>query len=142
MHWQRTSRSRRYARQEGPAGILVPLSRRVGPIGFVVGVDLDSRHLMAARALVHDANLTNVEILKRHIYDTRLPREAFDFVHARLASGSPARHEELLDEVLAVTRPGGVVAIQCVAWLAGPAPSKHRGLGTQVSAVAEEIGGT
>jgi hypothetical protein len=63
-----------------------------------------------------------VEILKRAIYDTRLPREAFDFVHARLASASPARHEALLDEMLAVTRPGGVVAIQCVAWLAGRRP--------------------
>jgi SAM-dependent methyltransferase len=106
----------------GPAGLLVPLSRRVGPTGFVVGVDLDTQHLTAARALIHDARLTNVEILKRDVYDTRLPREAFDFVHARLARAETARHEELLAEALAVTRPGGVVAIQCVDWLAGRRP--------------------
>jgi SAM-dependent methyltransferase len=82
-------------------------------------VNLDARHLAAARAVVHDARLTNVEILKRDIYDTRLPREAFDFVYARLGAAANPRHEELLAEVLALTRPGGVVAIQCVAWLAG-----------------------
>jgi SAM-dependent methyltransferase len=103
----------------GPAGILVQLSRRVGPVGFVVGVDTDARSLATARVLVHQAQLTNVEILKRDVYGTRLPREAFDFVHARLVGASQARHEELLAEALAVTRPGGVMAIQCTAWLAG-----------------------
>ena len=72
-----------------------------------------------ARALVRESGLTNVEILKRDSHDTRLPREAFDFVHARLADDSNGRNEDLLAELLALTRPGGVVAIQCVAWLAG-----------------------
>ena len=103
----------------GPAGILLPLSRRVGPAGFVVGVELDARHLAAARALVQDKRLTNVEILKRDIYHTCLPREAFDFVYARLASASAARHEELLAELLALARPEGVVALRCVAWVDG-----------------------
>lgn len=103
----------------GPAGILVPLSRRVGPVGFVVGVDIDPRHLAAARALVQHARLTNVEILKRDIYDTGLPREAFDFVHARLANASTERHEDLLAELLGLARPGAVVALQCVAWANG-----------------------
>lgn len=52
-------------------------------MGFIAGVNLEPRHLAAARALVHDANPTNVEIVKRDIYDTRSPRDAFDFVHAR-----------------------------------------------------------
>jgi trans-aconitate methyltransferase len=106
----------------GPAGVLVPLSRRVGPAGFVVGVDVDARHLAAARALVQHAQLTNVEILKRDIYDTGLPRAAFDFVHARLANASPERHEDLLTELLALARPGAVVALQCVAWTDGKCP--------------------
>ena len=103
----------------GPAGILLPLSRRVGPAGFVVGVDVDARHLAAARALVLDERLTNVEILKRDIYNTCLPREAFDFVYSRLAGVSTERNEDLLAELLALARPGGVVAMQCVAWVNG-----------------------
>jgi predicted O-methyltransferase YrrM len=82
-------------------------------------VDVNARHLAAARALVQHARLTNVEILKRDIYDTGLPREAFDFVHARLANASTERHEDLLAELLALARPGAVVALQCVAWVDG-----------------------
>jgi ubiquinone/menaquinone biosynthesis C-methylase UbiE len=103
----------------GPGGMLVPLSRRAGTDGFVVGVDVDVQHLAEARALVRQAQLANVEILKRDIFDTGLPREAFDFVHARLGNASAGRHAELLDELLALTRPGGVVALQCVAWVDG-----------------------
>lgn len=103
----------------GAAGILVPLSRRVGPAGFVVGVDLNAHHLAAARALVQHARLTNVEILRRDIYDTGLPRDAFDFVHARLANASTEHHEDLLAESLALARPGAVVALECVAWADG-----------------------
>src|SRR5207249_2957732 len=75
-------------------------------------------HLAAARALVRDCPLTNVEILKLDIHDTRLPRDAFDFVHARLADVSHAWVDALLAELLALTRPGGVVAIRCAARLA------------------------
>jgi ubiquinone/menaquinone biosynthesis C-methylase UbiE len=100
----------------GPGSILVPLSRRVGPAGFVVGVDVDARHLATARELVLRAQLTNVEILKRDIYDTGLPRGAFDFVYARLANASTERYEDLLAELLALARPGAVVALQTVAW--------------------------
>ncbi|HEY3061639.1 MAG TPA: class I SAM-dependent methyltransferase [Chloroflexota bacterium] len=103
----------------GSAGILVPLSRRVGTAGFVVGVDVDAQHLAAARALVQRARLRNVEILKRDIYHTGLPREAFDFVYARLANASSERREDLLAELLALARPGAVVALQCVVWTDG-----------------------
>jgi SAM-dependent methyltransferase len=99
--------------------MLVPLSRHVGPVGFVVGVDADARHLTAVRALVQNERLGNVEILKRNVSDTGLPREAFDFVYVRLASTSSDHPETLLAEAVALTRPGGVVAIQCSAWLAG-----------------------
>jgi SAM-dependent methyltransferase len=100
------------------ADILVPLSRHVGPDGYVVGVDADPRHLAAARALAVDERLVNVEILKRNVCDTGLPRDGFDLVHVTLASTAPDRSEELLAEAIALARPGGVVAIQCSAWLA------------------------
>jgi ubiquinone/menaquinone biosynthesis C-methylase UbiE len=100
----------------GTAGMLMRLSRRVGQDGFVVGIDADPEHLTAARTNVRNAELTNVEILRRDVYHTQLPREAFDFVHVRLINLEPERTDELLAEAFALTRPGGVMAIQCAAW--------------------------
>jgi SAM-dependent methyltransferase len=92
-------------------GILGPLSRRVGPTGKVVGIDKDPALLAAARAYVADEGLTNVEILEADARQTELPRDRFDFVHARfiLVFGQA---ERILNEMLAVARPGGLVAVQ------------------------------
>ncbi len=96
----------------GAMGILGPLSRRVGPTGRVVGVDVGATQLGAALAFVQDEGLANVEILERDAYHTGLPRESFDFVHVRFLFGPVGRDDELLREMLALTRPGGIVAIQ------------------------------
>jgi SAM-dependent methyltransferase len=96
----------------GAMGILGPLSRRVGSHGRVTGVDLDSQQLAAARAFIQEAGLTNVEILERDAYHTDLPRDAFDFVHVRFLLAPVGRDEELVREMLALTRPGGVMAVQ------------------------------
>ena len=106
----------------GAAGMLLRLSRRVGHDGFVVGVDADPEHLSAARMHVRNADLRNVEILRRDVYHTQLPRGAFDFVHVRLINVAQERQDELLAEAFALTRPGGVIAIQCAAWVT------HRGI--------------
>ncbi len=96
----------------GAMGILGPLSRRVGPQGHVVGVDIDAKQLAAARDFVHENKLANVEVLKLDAYQTQLPRESFDFTHVRLVFAPGGRDEELLHEMLALTRPGAVIAIQ------------------------------
>jgi SAM-dependent methyltransferase len=96
----------------GAMGVLGPLSRRVGPQGHVVGVDRDPKLLAAARDYVREQDLANVEILDLDAYDCRLPRETFDLTHVRFVFGPVGRDEELLREMLALTRPGGIVAIQ------------------------------
>lgn len=95
----------------GAMGILGPLSRRVGPKGKVVGIDKDPALLAAARAYVKDEGLTNVEVMEADARHTDLPRESFDFVHARfiLVFGQA---KQILKEMLALTRPGGVLAVQ------------------------------
>lgn len=96
----------------GAMGILGPLSRRVGTTGRVVGVDMDAKQLAAARAYVAQEGLSNTEVLERDAADTRLPRDSFDFVHARFLL-APAGHEaNFLREMLAVLRPGGILAIE------------------------------
>ena len=87
-------------------------SRRVGPTGRVVGVDLDARQLAAARAFVQEAGLHNVEILEQDAYHTTLPRQSFDLVHVRFVFAPIGRDEDLLGEMVALTKPGGIVAIQ------------------------------
>jgi SAM-dependent methyltransferase len=96
----------------GGIGILEPLSRRVAASGHVVGVDIDPLQLAMARALIAETELSNVEILERDGYNTGLPREAFDLVHARFVFAPAGRDQALLREMLALARPGGVVAIQ------------------------------
>lgn len=96
----------------GAMGILAPLSRRVGSTGRVVGVDLGATYLDAARRYVQDEGLGNVEILERDAFATGLPRESFDLVHVRFVFGPVGRDDELLREMLALTRPGGLVVIQ------------------------------
>ncbi len=96
----------------GALGIVEPLSRRVGANGRVLGVDIDPKLLTAARAFVQEAGLTNVEILEHDAYNTTLPRASFDFVHVRFLFAPVGRDDQLLREMLALTRPGGIVAIQ------------------------------
>ena len=96
----------------GAMGILDPLSRRVGASGRVIGVDNDQRQLAAARAYAQELGRTNIELVEQDAYQTDFPREAFDFVHVRFVFAPVGRDEELLREMIALTRPGGIVAIQ------------------------------
>lgn len=96
----------------GAMGILGPLSRRVGRQGRVVGVDTDAKQLAAARDYVHENKLENVEILELDAYHTNLHRASFDLTHVRFLFAPVGRDEELLSEMLALTRPGGIIAIQ------------------------------
>lgn len=96
----------------GGMGILGPLSQRVGANGRVVGVDTDTKQLAAAREFVQDQRLENVEIHERDAYRTNLPQASFDLTHVRFVFAPEGRDDELLAEMLALTKPGGVVAIQ------------------------------
>ncbi len=96
----------------GAMGILGSLSRRVGPQGRVVGVDTDAKQLAAVRDFVTENKLDNVAIRELDAYKTGLPRESFDFTHVRFVFAPVGRDEELLQEMLTLTRPGGIIAIQ------------------------------
>lgn len=95
----------------GAMGILGPLSRRVGPKGKVVGIDKDPVLLAAAREYVQDEGLANVEVVEADARNSGLPHNSFDFVHTRfvLVFGSA---EQILAEMLALARPGGILAVQ------------------------------
>ncbi len=96
----------------GGMGVLGPLSRRVGAMGRVIGVDNDPKQLAAARNYVEENELTNVGIVQQDAYRTSLPRASCDLTHVRFVFAPVGRDNELMAEMLALTRPGGVVAIE------------------------------
>jgi SAM-dependent methyltransferase len=96
----------------GPMGILRVLSRRVGDVGKVVAADINPEQLDAARELTQREGLTNIEFVQADAFDTGLPSESFDLVHVRFLFTPLGRDETLMQELLRLVRPGGVVAAQ------------------------------
>ncbi|HUS17362.1 MAG TPA: methyltransferase domain-containing protein [Chloroflexia bacterium] len=128
----------------GAMGILGPLSRRVGPTGHVLGVDNDSRLLSAAAAYVQVEGLSNVELRSANAYQTGLPRAAFDFVHARFMFAPLGHDADLLQEMLALTRAGGTVAIQepdATSWTCYPPHSAWAHLKASILTAFRQGGG-
>ena len=94
----------------GPCGILDLLSERVGPSGRVVGVEKSERFVDLARTFVANRRLGNVDILLGDAKSTGLPRDSFDVGHARLVLVNVPEPERLICELVALVRPGGVIA--------------------------------
>lgn len=96
----------------GPAGILEPLSRRVGPSGRVVGIEPDECLLAAAATLVGEKELSNVELLRGDARDAKLSGETFDLVHERFVLPHLKSPETLLRDMLALARSRGFIGVQ------------------------------
>ena len=94
----------------GPHGILDLLSDRVGPTGTVVGVERSESSIELARQFIAARGLRNVELLQADAKATPLPRASFDVVHARLVLVNVPEPRRVVDEMVALVRPGGMVA--------------------------------
>ena len=100
----------------GPQGCLELLSERVGATGRVVGVERSEEAVELARAFVTDRGVDNVTVLHAEGRDTGLPRSSFDLATARLVLVNVPDPDEIVAEMVAVTRPGGTVALHEAAW--------------------------
>ena len=94
----------------GPCGMLALLSERVGPDGAVVGLERSEQFVASARKFVTDRRLTNVEVRQGDARATGLPRESFDGVFERLVLVNVPEPAAIVTEMVALARPGGVVA--------------------------------
>lgn len=94
----------------GPQGVLDLLSECVGPAGTVVGLERSESFVASARKFVADRQLANVEIVQGDAKASNLPRESFDVVWARLVLCNVPEPEAVVEEMIALARPGGVVA--------------------------------
>ncbi len=96
----------------GAMGVLGPLSRRVGPNGRVVGLEPDASYIAAAGAFRREAKLENVELLQRSLDDHGLPQDAFDLVHERFVLPHVGAPQQMLERMIALTKPGGIIVVQ------------------------------
>jgi len=94
----------------GPQGVLDLLSERVGSTGHVVGVERNRESVEIAKRFVAGRALDNVMVLEGDARATRLPEASFDLVHARLVLVNVPQVEAVVQEMLRLARPGGVVA--------------------------------
>ena len=95
----------------GPQGCLGLLAGRVGAAGRVVGVERSAEQVERARGFVTDCHLTNVEVLHADGRATGLPEQSFDLATARLVLVNVPQPEGLVQEMVRLVRPGGVVAL-------------------------------
>ncbi len=123
----------------GPLGILDVLSERVGPRGEVVGLDLEARFVEMARRIVDERPLGNVRVVHGDATATGLPRDSFDLVHERLLLIGPLR-ERVVAEMLALAKPGGVVAVQELDLLSSFCEPAHPAWDTLLGAFGAFVG--
>jgi ubiquinone/menaquinone biosynthesis C-methylase UbiE len=96
----------------GPVGILEPLSKKVGSKGRVVGIESNPIHLLAANQMIREKKLSNVEVVFQDAYKNLFTCHSFDLAHARFIFTPTGQDSQLFENMINLTRPGGVVAFQ------------------------------
>jgi SAM-dependent methyltransferase len=98
----------------GTGNTLCWLASEVGEEGEVTGVDVSAAQLAIAKANGEAAGHRNIRLVEASVYETGLPRNAFDMVHCRLVLCHLTRPLDALREMAAIARPGGlVIAFDC-----------------------------
>jgi ubiquinone/menaquinone biosynthesis C-methylase UbiE len=106
----------------GVLGVLHLLAERVGATGRVVGLDREARMIEAGRQLAEQQGLA-VEFIEADATATGLPDRSFDLVHARTLLLNVQNPHEIVDEMVRIAKPGGVIAVQepdAAAWSCDP----------------------
>jgi len=93
----------------GGGSLLAAAAARVGPTGRVVGIDGDPRLVEAAKRRV--AHLPCVDVVQADALGYEAD-ESFDAVHCRLVPMHQHAPDAFLAHLIALTRPGGRVAVQ------------------------------
>lgn len=86
-------------------------ARRVGPTGYVYGLDMTDEMLAVARRNAAKAGASNVEFLKGDIERIPLPDASVDVIISNCVINLSPDKGEVLCEAFRVLRPGGRLAV-------------------------------
>ena len=118
-------------------GIDVLLSaRRVGPTGFVYGLDMTDEMLELARENARRAEATNVEFMKGFIEDVPLPDESVDVVISNCVINLSTDKPRVIREMFRTLRPGGRLGISDIVAANHLSPEDRAERGSYVGCIA------
>jgi SAM-dependent methyltransferase len=128
----------------GALGWLRILGKWVGPLGRVVGTDIDQGLLHAARSFLDAEGISNVELIVDDLFESKLEPHSVDLVHARYQIAPLGRGPEQVASHQRLVKPGGWLALED--WDLGswhfnpPAPAADR-LIRLISEIFAALGG-
>jgi arsenite methyltransferase len=118
-------------------GIDVLLSaKRVGPTGYVYGVDMTEEMLDLARSNAAQAGATNVEFVQGTIEDAPLPDGSVDVVISNCVINLSVDKPKVLAEMFRVLAPGGRIGISDVVAEDHLTPAERAERGSYVGCIA------
>jgi SAM-dependent methyltransferase len=128
----------------GAMGWLRILSEWVGPSGQVVGADVDTSMLQAARVFLEEEEIGNVELVVDDLFESKLEPQSFDLVHARYLIAPLGRGREQVASHQRLVKPGGWLVLEewdLASWHFNPtAPAAERLIGL-LSEIFAGLGG-
>ena len=95
----------------GTGNTLCWFADQVGGEGEVTGLDVSADQLAIAKARAEAGGYRNIRLKEGSVYETGLPRGAFDVVHCRFVLCHLTRPMDALREMVALARPGGLVIV-------------------------------
>jgi arsenite methyltransferase len=118
-------------------GIDVLLSaKRVGPTGFVYGLDMTDEMLALARENAGKAGATNVEFLKGYIEDIPLPDATVDVIISNCVINLSTDKPRVIREMFRTLRPGGRLGISDIVAANHLSPEDRAERGSYVGCIA------